>query len=89
MTSLTCGIQKEMIQNELTYKTERDSQTQKTHLQLLEERDSQGLWEGQVHTAIFEMDNQQRPNVQHMELCSTLCASQDESGIWWRMDACV
>ena len=26
-------------------------------------RDSQGLWEGHVHTAMFKMDNQQRPIV--------------------------
>ena len=28
------------------------------------------------------MDNQQRPIVQHMELCSMLCASLDGRGVW-------
>ena len=42
--------------NELTYKTERDSQTQKRNLWLLRGRDSEGLWEGQVHTDIFKMN---------------------------------
>ena len=47
--------------NELTYKTERDSQTQKMNLLLLGERDSQQVWDGHVHTVIFKMDNQQGP----------------------------
>ena len=45
--------------NELTYKTKRDSQ--KTNLQLSGGRDSQGVWDGQVHTAVFKMRNQQGP----------------------------
>ena len=32
-------------------------------------RNSEGIWEGHVYTAIFKMDNQQKPIVQHMELC--------------------
>ena len=75
--------------NELTYKTERDSQTQKMNLWLPGRRDSQGLWDGHVHTAIFKMDNQQRPIVQHMELCSMLCASLDGKEAWGRMDTCI
>ena len=49
--------------NELIYKT--DSQTQRTNLWLLGgggrmgERDSQGVWDGHVHTATFKMNNQQ------------------------------
>ena len=50
-------------------------------------RDSQGLWEGHVHTAVFKMDNQQRPTVQHMELCSMLWAGWE--GVLGRMDICV
>ena len=34
-------------------------------------RYSYGVWDGHLHTAIFKMDNQQSPTVQHMELCST------------------
>ena len=52
-------------------------------------RDSQGLWEGHVHTAVFKMDNQQRPTVQHMELCSMVCGGLDGRGVWGRMDACI
>ena len=42
-----------------------------------------------VHTAIFKMDNQQGPTVQHMEFCSVLCGSLDGRGIWERMDTCI
>ena len=43
-------------------------------------RDSLGVWNGQVHTALFKMDNQQGPTVQHMELGSKLCTSLDWGG---------
>ena len=36
------------------------------------ERDSQGVWDGHGHTAVFNMENQQGPAVQHRELCSIL-----------------
>lgn len=53
--------------NELTYKTETDSQTLRTNLWLLgyrmRGRDSQEVWNGHEHTAIFKMDNQQEPSV--------------------------
>ena len=42
-----------------------------------------------MHAAILKMDNQQRPIEQHMELCSTLCASLNGRGIWGRMDTCI
>ena len=44
-------------------------------------RDSYGVWGGDVHTAIFKMDNQQGPPVQHMELCSMLGGSLDEGSL--------
>ena len=44
------------------------------------ERNSQGVWDGHVHTAIFKMDNKLRPIVQHMELCSMLYDSLDGRG---------
>ena len=53
------------------------------------ERDSQGVWDGHVHIATFKMSNQQRPTVQHMELCSMLCGSLDGRGVWKRMDTCI
>ena len=64
--SLICGIEKNST-NALTYKTERDSQTLRTNLWLpggrMRGRDSWGVWDGHVHTAIFKMDNQQGPAV--------------------------
>ena len=36
-------------------------------------RDSQGVWDGHGHTAVFNMENQQGPVVQHRGLCSILC----------------
>ena len=62
--------------NELIYKTETNSQTQKKNLWLLgvwiRGRYSQGIWDGHVHTTVFKMDNQQGPTVQNRELCSML-----------------
>ena len=60
----------------------RDSQTQKTNLWFLGGRDSQGVWDGHVHTALFKMDK-------NKELCSMLCARLDGMGIWGRMDTCI
>ena len=40
-------------------------------------RDSLGVWDGQVHTAIFKMDNQQGPTMKNMELGSMLYSSLD------------
>ena len=37
--------------------------------------DSLGVQDGQVHTALFEMDDQQGPTDKHTELCSMLCSS--------------
>ena len=51
-------------------------------------RDSQGVWDGYVYIAIFKMDNQQGPTVQHMELCSMLYGSLDERG-QERIDTCI
>ena len=44
----------------LTYKTERD-RLKKMKLWLPGGMDSQKVWDGHVHTAIFKMDNQQGP----------------------------
>ena len=54
--------------NELTYKIERDSQTQRKNLWLPEGRmgvgeGQLGVWDRHVHTALFKMDNQQGPIV--------------------------
>ena len=37
----------------------------------------------------IQMDNQQGPIVQHMELCSMLCGGLDGRRVWGRMDACI
>ena len=42
-----------------------------------------------VHTAVFKMDNQQGPPVQHRELCSMSRGSLDERQVWGRMDTCI
>ena len=52
-------------------------------------RGSWGIWDGHIHTAVFKMDNQQGPTVQHTELCSVLCSSLDGRGVWGRMDTCM
>ena len=50
-------------------------------------RDSEGLWEGHIHTAIFKVDIQQGP-IAHGPLFN-MCASPDGRGVWGRKDACV
>ena len=45
-------------------------------------RDSQGVWGGHGHTAVFNVENPQGPVAQHRELCSMLRASLDERGVW-------
>ena len=52
-------------------------------------RNSQGVWDGHVHTAIFKMDNQQGPTVQHRELCSMLYGSLNGKRVRGRMDTCM
>ena len=42
-----------------------------------------------VITAIFKLDNQQGPTVQHRELCSMLCGSLDGRGVRGRMGTCI
>ena len=53
------------------------------------ERESQGVWDRQVHTATFKMENQQGPTVRHRDLCSVLCGSLDGRGVRGRTDACM
>ena len=49
--------------------------------------DSQGAWDGHVHTAVFEMDSQQGPTVQRRQLCSMLVLGRE--GFWGRMNTWV
>ena len=50
--------------------------------------EGQGVWDGCVHTALLEMDDEQGPTVKHSECCSMLCGSLDARGVWGRMDTC-
>ena len=52
-------------------------------------RDSEGVWDQHVHTAICKMENPQRPTVWHRELCSMLFGSLDGRGVWGKMDTCM
>ena len=75
--------------NELTYKTERDLTKELTVAGGKNgERDSQEVWDRHVHTAIFKMDSQQGPTVQHMELAQCYLAAWmgREFG---RIDTCI
>ena len=42
-----------------------------------------------VHTAIFKMDSQQGPTVEHRELCSVLGGRLEGRGVWGRIDTCI
>ena len=47
-------------------------------------------WKGHVHTATWKVNNQQRPPVQHTELCSTLCGSLVGRDVWGKwIHVCV
>ena len=41
------------------------------------ERDSEGVWDGHGHTALFNMENQKGPAGQHRGLCSVSHGSLD------------
>ena len=73
----------------VTYKIERDSQTQRRYLWLQRgrtgARNNLRVCNEHVYIAIFKMDNQQETTVQHTELFSMLCGSLDDRGVW-RMD---
>ena len=45
-------------------------------------RDSWGIGDGHGFTALFKVDDQQGPAVQHRELCSMFCGSLDRRGVW-------
>ena len=44
-------------------------------------RDSWGIWDQYVHSAVSKMDNQQGPTVQHGELCSLSCGGLEGRGV--------
>ena len=51
--------------NELTYKTKRDNLENKFMAvgERRRGRDSYGVWDRHIHTAIFKMDSQQGPTI--------------------------
>ena len=77
--------------NELIHKT--DSQITEwiygLHGGRIGRRDSYGVWDRHSHTAIFRVDNQQVPTVQHRELRLMLRGSLSGSWAWGRMDTCI
>ena len=52
-----------------------------TELMVAGGRNSQGVWDGHVHTAKFKMDNQQGPIVQQIELAQCSMAALKEVGV--------
>ena len=60
----------------------RDSQTQKMNLWLTGGRDSERVWEGHIHVAMFKVDNQKGSTVQ--QACGTLLNVMCQSG--WEGD---
>ena len=67
MRSLICGIEKERMQMNYVQDTKRPTDLREGIYGCWEEgcggRDSEGVWGGHEHAAIFKMDNQQGPTV--------------------------
>ena len=61
MASLICGLYKEMTQ--LTLQNREDSTDLEIKRMVAGRRDSEGVWEGHVHAAVFKLDNRQGPSV--------------------------
>ena len=92
MAALTCRLQREMIQVNLRTK-QKQAHRPENELTVPRGkgggRDSRGVWDGHGHTAVFNMENQQGPAVQHRGLCSMSRGSLDGRGVWGRMDTCM
>ena len=48
-----------------------------------------GVWDCHVYTAMFKIDNQQGPTLQHREFCSIFCKNLNGKRIWKRIDTCI
>ena len=57
------------------------------HEEKVEERERLRFVDWHVHTAIFKVDNQQRPAVYHRELCSIYCNDLNGKIVWKRIDS--
>ena len=74
------GSRRKNDTNELTYKTKRLTDLENELMVMggaggerKGKKDSQGIWDGYVHTAIFKMDQQQGCTVSHEDTqCSVL-----------------
>ena len=71
MTSLICGILKEIIQMNLLTK-QKETQDLENELMVVGGSGGQRVWDGHVHTAMFRTGDQEGLIVQHMELCSIM-----------------
>ena len=80
---------KEIIQMNLLAKQKQTHRLRKQIYGYQGGRDSYGVWDQHIHTAIFKMDNQQGPTKQHRELCSVLCGSLNGRGVQGKMDTCL
>ena len=40
-------------------------------------------------TAIFKMNNEQGPTIEHMKVCPVLCGSLGGRGVWGRIATCI
>ena len=80
------------ICNLIKYKSVSETEAQRMNLWLPggeELGKKQGVWDGRAHTAMFKIDNQQGPTIQHRELHSMLCGILDGRGVQGRMDTCI
>ena len=74
MESNKISCKKLYFQNRLTYLKD------KLLWGRMAESDRQGVWDGQVHIAVFKMDNQQGLTVLHRVLLQ-LCGSRDGGNV--------
>ena len=58
--------------SELIYKTEIDSQTQKTNM-VTKDDGGRGINQFEIHTNIYKIDEQQGPTYKHRKLYSLSC----------------
>ena len=75
--------------NELTYKTEKDSQTSKMNLGLPGAGTVRDFGKVMYTLLYLKQITSKRLTVWHRELCSVLCGSLDGRGVWARMDTCI
>ena len=55
----------------------------------MRKRDSLGVGDGHIYNAVFKMDNQEGPTVEHREVCSKSCGILGGTGFWRRINTCL